>query len=136
TNTILLTNKHSDNQIGSLENDIRENRIYSATSLCHWDIEKKFLLPEDLYPKVDEQSNPDLINVFQKTCLLYTTMFVFDYLSIKENTLSYKLNAYKTFVEEIITKKIKDINIEGNSVDLFYKIYQWIYMGGNTNDTI
>jgi hypothetical protein len=38
-------------------------------------------------------------------------MFVFDYLSVKDNTLSYKLNGYKTFGEEIITEKIKDINI-------------------------
>lgn len=136
TNTILFTNKNADNQIDSIEDDIRENRIYNATSICHWDIEKKFLLPEDLYPKVNEQANQELINIFQKTCLLYTTMFVFDYLSVKDNTLSYKLNGYKTFGEEIITEKIKDINIEFESVDLFYKIYQWIYMGGNTNDKI
>lgn len=136
TSTILFTNKNSDKQIDSLENEIRENRIYNATSLCHWDIEKKFLLPEDFYPIINEQENQDLVDIFQKTCLLYSTMFVFDYLSIKDNTLSYKLNGYKTFGEEIITEKIEDINVEFKSVDLFYKIYQWIYLGGNTNDKI
>lgn len=136
TETILLTNKQLDSELEIIKNDVRKNKVYSATSLCHWDIEKKFLLPEDLYPKVNEHTNQNLITVFQKTSLLYTTMFIFDYLSIKENSLSYKLNGYKTFGEEIATKKIADINIDFNSVDLFYKIYQWIYTGGNTNDKI
>lgn len=136
TETILLTNKQLESKLEIIKNDVRKNKIYSATSLCHWDIEKKFLLPEDLYPKVNEHTNQNLVTVFQKTCLLHTTMFIFDYLSIKENSFSYKLNGYKTFGEEIATKKIADINIDFNSVDLFYKIYQWIYTGGNTNDKI
>ena len=136
TKTILLINKNSNTQIDVLESDIRENRVYNATSLCHWDIEKKFLLPEDLYPLVNDQATPELIKVFQKACLLYTTMFVFDYLGIKEAGFSYKLNGYKTFGEEISTKRLEDVNIDLNSSDLFYKVYQWIYTGGNTNDKI
>lgn len=136
TETILFTNKQLDSELELIKYDVRKNKVYSATSLCHWDIEKKLLLPEDLYPKVKEHTDQNLITVFQKTSLLFTTMFIFDYLSIKEKSYSYKLNGYKTFGEEIATKRIADINIDFNSVDLFYKIYQWIYSGGNTNDKI
>lgn len=136
TETILLTNELSGEKVDEIEIEIRQNRVDTATSLCHWDIEKKSLIPEDLYPLINEEGNPELIKIFKKTCLLYTTMFVFDYLGIKEMGLSYKLNGYRTFGEEIATKKIEDINVDFNSVDLFYKIYQWIYKGGNTNDKI
>lgn len=136
TQTILIKNKNFDSEIDKIESQFRDSRTHSATTFCHWDIEKKSLLPEDLYPIVKEQTNQELLQVFQKTCLLYTTMFIFDYLGIKEKGFSYKLNGYKTFGEEIITQKIDDINIDFSSIDLLYKIYQWIYTGGNTNDKI
>lgn len=136
TETILLINKNSGTKTETVENEIRKKRVDTAISLCHWDIEKKSLMPEDLYPLVNDEAHPELIEVFQKSCLLYTTMFIFDYIGIKEMRFSYKLNGYKTFGEEIIARKIEDIRIDFNSVTLFYKIYQWIYKGGNTNDKI
>lgn len=136
TKTISLINKNTKAECEILDNQIRERIILRATSLCLWDAEKKHLLPEDLYPIVKDQTNNDLIIIFQKACLLYVIMFVFDYLKIKEKSFLYKLNGYKTFGEEIITEKITDISIDFNSVDLFYLIYQWIYSGGNATDKI
>lgn len=137
TETIQLVNKKSDSKANENDWEKRKRMIDVATSLCHWDIEVKrnSLIPEDLYP-INEQINPEIVEIFQKVSLLYTVMFIFDYLSIKEKTLSYKLNGYKTFGEEIITEKIENIKIDYKSAVLFYKIYQWIYRGGNTNDKI
>jgi hypothetical protein len=131
TKTISLRNFND-----KIEKSFRKIRIHNATTLCHWDIGEKLLLPDDFYPINTEQGNQELTKVFQKVCLLYTTMFIFDYLSVKENDFLYKLNGYKTFGEQIATKKIESINIDTKSFDLFYKIYKWIYSGGNTNDKI
>ncbi len=133
TRTITLTNSHSN---GKIEKAFRENRTHNAITLCHWDIGEKLLLPDDFHPINTERGNEDLTTIFQKVCLLYTTMFIFDYFNVKENNFMYKLNGYKTFGQQISTIKIENINIDIKSLDLFYKIYQWIYSGGNTNDKI
>ncbi|MDR0630926.1 MAG: hypothetical protein LBF70_02745, partial [Holosporales bacterium] len=81
TKTIALTNSHSN---GKIEKSFRESRTHNATTLCHWDIGEKLLLPDDFYPINTKQGNQELTKVFQKVCLLYTAMFIFDYLSVKE----------------------------------------------------
>lgn len=136
TKTIKLTSKNVNKEVEEIEIKLREEKIYNATTLCHWDIEKKLLLPEDLYPTVIENANDEIVKIFKKTCTLYTLMFIFDYSSLKEDKFLYKLNGYKTFGEEISISKNSDISIDIDSVDLFYKIYQWIYVGGNINDKI
>lgn len=133
TQTISFSTMNLPNIINK---SFREDRAYAATTLCHWDTEKKWLLPEDFYPIANEHENQALIEVFQKVCLLYTTMFIFDYSGMREGIFLYKLNGYKTFGQEIITKKIENITIDLSSMELFYKIYRWIYTGGNTTDKI
>ena len=41
TETILFTNKQLDSELELIKYDVRKNKVYSATSLCHWDIEKR-----------------------------------------------------------------------------------------------
>lgn len=137
TKTIIFSSKHLEAfEANILDKRFREDRINNATTLCHWDLEKKYLLPEDLFPINSNNANEKLLQIFRKCGLLYTAMFIFDYSSLKESYLLYKLNGYKTFGEEITTTKIEDIVIEHNSFDFLYKIYHWIYSGGNTNDKI
>lgn len=138
TKTIKILNKergkNDEDELIELKN--RTDKVFTAMNLCHWDIEKKALLPDDLYPIVTENINENLVKVFQKACILYTLMFIFDYSSLKEDKFLYKLNGYKTFGEEIKTSSLENINIDIASVDLYFKIYEWIYIGGNTNDKI
>ena len=137
TKTIKLISQNANRNVETIESKFREEKVYNVTTFCHWDTEKKlFLLPDDLYPVVTDNADEEIIKVFQKTCILYTLMFIFDYSSLKESKFLYKLNGYKTFGEEITISKIADISVDADSVDLFYKIYQWIYVGGNINDKI
>lgn len=136
TQTISIYNRKSGVSIFEIENKYRDNTIRNATTLCHWDISNKSILPDDLLLIINDNANTELIKVFQKVGLLYTTMFIFDYINLNNNIFLYKLNGYKTFGQEINTAKIEDINIDYNSADLFHRIYKWIYNGGNTNDKI
>ena len=120
----------------SISSKNRQNKVYGATNLCHWDCDNKNLLPEDIYPIVSDKSSIELTKIFSKCGLLYTMMFIFDYTSIKDDSFLYKLNGYKTFGEKIITLKVSDIGVDSTSFNLVYKIYQWIYSGGNTNDKL
>jgi hypothetical protein len=136
TNTLSLINKGSMLQCNGIGDVNRESRIHEARTKCHWDIENISLLPEDFFPYVSENSNDKLINLFQKVCLLFSCMYIFDYSSIKNESYSYKINGFKTFGSKIETLKIKDIKIFDKSYEFFYRIYQWIYLGGNTNDKV
>jgi len=136
TNTVSLINKGSMLQCNGIGDINRESRIHEARTKCHWDIENISLLPEDFFPYISENSDDKLVNLFQKVCLLFSCMYIFDYSSVKNDSLSYKINGFKTFGNKIETFKIKDINVFHKSYESFYRIYQWIYLGGNTNDKI
>lgn len=134
TNSIILCN-----DIVNLKEykpiEYREERQLVAKSLCHWEFRNdNLLLPEDLYPV--SSNNTEFGSLLQKTSLLYTSMFFFDYVNIKDNNLLYKLNGYRTFNEDISISSIKDIEISYSSYALMYEIYQWAYRGGNTSDKI
>jgi len=137
TNTIQFIGKDGKSTIKEFEKEIRSKRIDTASSLCLWDIsEKKILLPDDFYPIQSTSTFDELKKTFLKVALLYTNLFVFDYLSIKEKQFIYKLNGYKTFGNKILTSQVSNIDIDINSTSIFYQIYEWIYSGGNTTDKI
>lgn len=136
TKTISFTNKDDDSQVEIINNTKREKRVNDSKSICHWDIKEKSLLPEDLHPQIKENVDKRLVQLFQKACLLYTTMFLFDYINVKNETFSYKLNGYKTFSNIIDTGKIKTILVAHETTELLYQIYQWCYIGGSSTDKI
>lgn len=136
TKTISFVSKDKIFEKDSVEDELRSELIHRATSLCHWDIENSTILPEDLFPTISNSSNNALPEIFKKVCLLYTSMFIFDYVSIKEKSFSYKLNGFKTFGEQINTVKIDDVELDTSSFDLLFNIYKWIYNGGNTPDKL
>jgi hypothetical protein len=136
TTTFSIINKSSAPVTIIIGEDIREKRINDARTLCHWDLDRINLLPEDLYSVIQEGTNIQVINLFQKVCLLYTCMFIFDYSHIKSETFTYKLNGYKTIGQNFNTSITKDIIIDNKSFETFFKIYHWIYNGGNTIDKI
>jgi len=75
-------------------------------------------------------------SAYSSFCLLLTNfasilsvIYLFDITSIKDNTLDYKINGYKTI------KGKTDISI-GNLSREYFSIYQWVFGGGNLNDKI
>ncbi|MBI0400595.1 hypothetical protein [Cyclobacterium marinum] len=136
TQSILLSNQVESTNKEAISHTLREERKKMAIALCHWEIEFNFLLPEDLYPIIEDNIEQKLIEIFKKVSLLYTSMFFFDYLNLKNDYLIYKLNGYRTFNEQINTSMINQIDISYSSNKLMYEIYQWAYKGGNTNDKV
>jgi hypothetical protein len=136
TQSIIFSNNTEYNTNESLSQSLREERKKMATSLCHWELDFNLLLPEDLYPLIEDKMEKRLVEIFKKASLLYSSMFFFDYLNLKNDSLTYKLNGYRTFNEKIDVSNIKQIDISHSSYALMYEIYQWSYKGGNTSDKV
>lgn len=136
TQTIIFSNKVEDNSDKIISQSLRVERKKMATSLCHWELDFNLLLPEDLYPLIEDRIEERLIEIFKKASLLYSSMFFFDYLNLKNDYLTYKLNGYRTFNEKINVTSLNQINISYSSYKLMYEIYQWAYKGGNSSDKV
>lgn len=136
TQTIIFSNKVENNYDEVISQELRTERKKMAASLCHWELDFNFLLPEDLYPLIEDKFVEQLIEIFKKSSLLYSSMFFFDYLNLKNNFLTYKLNGYRTFNEKINVTSLNQITISHSSYKLMYEIYQWAYKGGNTSDKV
>lgn len=130
TDTIAFVPKNNINV--QLESDIDRNAcIERAKYLSYWEIGNCCLLPEDLFC---EQNDTKLQNLFRKAFLIYTLCFVCDYSKLNKDRYEYKLNGYKTIIGNITADKLKSIEIDTSSCEILYKIYQWMYRGGNNQD--
>ncbi len=136
TQSIIFSNKVENIDDKAIPQNLREERKKIALSLCHWEFDFNFLLPEDLFPLIEDKIDLKLIEIFMKASLLYSSMFFFDYLSLKNDFLAYKLNGYRTFNEKINVSGFNQINLSHSSYKLMYEIYQWAYKGGNTSDKV
>jgi len=72
--------------------------------------------------------------IFQKICQLFIFIFLFDYSNIKDQIFEYKLNGFKTLGNTIKIATVGGIDVDPSSCYAIYKIYQWLYLGGNSND--
>lgn len=136
TQSIFISNKVGDTNNEIISRSLRVERKKMATSLCHWELQLDSLLPEDLFPIVENKIEQSLIEIFKKASILYTSMFFFDYINLKSDYLIYKLNGYRTFNEKVNVSRINQIDISSTSYKLMYEIYQWTYKGGNTSDKV
>ena len=136
TQSIIFSNNLADNSTEAISRSLRVERKNIVTSLCHWELDFNFLLPEDLYPLIEDKIEKRIITIFKKASLLYSSMFFFDYLNLKNDFITYKLNGYRTFNERINVSSFNQIDISHSSYKLMYEIYQWSYKGGNTSDKV
>ena len=135
TNSIAFVGKNSLYNLAGIGSVDRVKRINEARSLCYCEIKKYNFLPEDLFNSELDENNP-LQLVFATACILYMYSFIFDYSSIKEDIYEYKLNAFKSLKGQLNVVTLPIINVDIKSRDSIYKVYQWLYLGGNNNDKI
>lgn len=130
TDTVEFVSINSSAEVENIS--FRAERINKIKNLCHCSIVTKYpFIPEDFNPKT-ESENTLLNDLFKKTTLLYSSMFLFDIFEVDiQNNIRYKLNGYKT-----INHQINHSDIDISSFDEYYKIYQWTYDGGNIVDKI
>ena len=135
TNTIAFVGKDGKYEISDMENINRESIIKEAKKLCHHEIEKYKILPEDLFYS-QYNGNDSLQSAFTKACMIYAFSFVFDYSALKNDNYEYKLNGFRTLSGHIEAKQLSKINVDISSCGLIYEIYKWLYLGGSKNDKI
>lgn len=101
-------------------------------SVCQFSgIDDCIALPSDFKTAVTGGLPKPLTDKFEKCCLVLLLSVFFDYMSIKGNTLTGKLNGYKTFN---VNFDITQLNT--SSLETYYKIYTWLLTGGNLQDKI
>ena len=135
TSTIAFINNKSSYKIDGIGDINRENRIKEARILCYNETEKYKILPEDLFPVSYDKTNK-LQTDFIKACMIYTSSMIVDYSSIKENIYTYKLNGFKTLNGQIDINCLPNIQVDTESCNTVFEIYQWLYLGGKDNDKI
>ncbi|MDO5343172.1 MAG: hypothetical protein Q4F69_12095 [Bacteroidia bacterium] len=130
TDTIAFVTKNNVNF--QLKSDIDRNAyIERAKYLSYWEMTSFCLLPEDLYCA---QNGTKLQKLFRKANLIYTLCFVCDYSKLNKDRYEYKLNGYKTLIGNITADILKNVDVDTSSCEILYKIYQWMYRGGNNQD--
>ena len=129
--TIKFVHLGYNNQENQPDNSYRSDKINKITNLCHCDLSSKYsFIPEDFAPVI-KSGNEILLSIFQKLTLFYSLIFLFDIIEIGKSYVKYKLNGYRTIAQ---STNITDIDI--NSHESYYKIYSWVYDGGNIVDKI
>lgn len=129
TDSISVVSKDvNSNIIGVNE---RTKRIHLREGLIHWGAYKLQLLPEDIYPSTC--TNP-LYNIFKQASVCLLIMYLFDYITITNNTLDVKLNGFKALNYTINTNKLSEINVDPTTIDQFFQVYCWGMSGGYVAD--
>lgn len=72
--------------------------------------------------------NQKSIAFFDQIKYLLSIMYISDSCKLSNETLHFELKGYRTIKKEIELKEFSKNN------DTFFKIYQWMYQGGNTSD--
>lgn len=108
----------------------RERCINKAKFLCSSTCIVDNMLPDDLTPIVREDDV--LTKLFYKLSTLYTLSFLLDHSHVENDTLSYKLNGFKSISGHLAFSQ----NIDYETTAMVARIYEWGYQGGDIDDKI
>ncbi|MBU3159504.1 hypothetical protein KPL37_07010 [Clostridium frigoris] len=101
---------------------IRQNTNFSKVNIIT-------LVPEDFDLKTSNGNNA-LNNIFNKLKIILSYVYISDYADLDESSLIIKMNGYRSIEKTI---NLNTYEYKTNHVEL-YKIYIWIYSGGNSCD--
>ncbi len=113
---------------------LNENLTEQAKCLCYNDLIKEHLKPTDFEVQgIDNEEYP-LMSILQKAAMLYSLCFLFDYVTLADDVLHYKLNGYKTLTGDIDVGTVGETKIDKKSWKKYLDIFKWQYNGGNLTD--
>lgn len=113
---------------------LNENVIEQGKFLCCNDLICDHLIPADFELHGTDNVEAPLMPLFEKTVILYSLCFLFDYVKITQEDLYYKLNGYKTLAGTINVEHLCNTDIDINAWTNYLEIFKWQYNGGNTTD--
>lgn len=110
----------------------RTERFNSIRNICHFEsaAECQFI-PEDFKFIVDDNCSELLKNIFERLCGIVSIISLFDITRLVDEGVEFKLNGYKS-----ISGVLSGDKLHKASISEYYKIYNWVYGGGNLSDKI
>ena len=129
TGSISVVSKDVNSDFIGVNNRVK--RLHLSEGLIHWGAYKLQLLPEDIYPS--NCTNP-LYNIFKQASACLLIMYLFDYITLTNNTLDVKLNGFKALNYTINTNKLSEIDVDQKTIDQFFQVYCWGMSGGYVAD--
>lgn len=113
---------------------LNENVTEQAKYICCNDLIEEHLKPTDFEVQGSDNKDNPLLPILQKTVMLYSLCFLFDYVTLVEDKLHYKLNGYKTLTGDIKVGTLSEANVDKESWKQYLEIFKWQYNGGNLTD--
>lgn len=114
---------------------IRDEQRDKTRKLVYSEFLLDNLLPPDL--EVDDfNTNDPIARLFVKAYFFYSAASIFDFSSISEDKLKFKINGFKTREFFVSNKKIEDLSFDLTTAKSLCDIYNWAYVEGNTYDKI
>lgn len=113
---------------------LNENVTEQAKYICCNDLIEEHLKPTDFEVQGSDNNDNPLLPILQKTVMLYSLCFLFDYVTLVEDKLHYKLNGYKTLTGDIKVGTLSEANVDKESWKQYLEIFKWQYNGGNLTD--
>lgn len=109
----------------------REELLRKISSNCSLSISNRIvLLPNDFHiPQIPEKQ-ASLQTLFNRLSSCLLTGCIFDSILVSANTITHRLNGYKSFTGTIT------LSAPFTSINEYYSIYEWIYAGGGLADKI
>jgi hypothetical protein len=95
-----------------------------SREVCYFSSQAKYPYSPRFFSPIEKGGIPDAIfNKLRKLSFIFSITNIFDVTSIEGNSLSYKLNGYKSLEGTIDI----DSEIDANSINTYFDIYDWIY---------
>ena len=108
--------------------------VTQGKSLCCNDLIFENLLPTDFELSGTDHNDNELLPLFKNAALLYSLCFLFDFISIRDNELEFKLNGYKTITGHISVDSVENSKVDTDSWAKYLEIFKWQYNSGNLTD--
>lgn len=107
-----------------LNNKMIDNCHFAHSAKCR-------LIPDDFY-LLEQSENKTLNELFKRFTLIQSIVYLFDITAReKDRVLYYKVIGYRQ-----ISGTLKLEEFEPNVADEYFRIYNWVYGGGNLSDKI
>lgn len=113
---------------------LNENVTERGKYLCCNDLINGIVTPTDFDLRGNDDTEHPVLPLLEKTAILYSLCFLFDYVTLSESQLHYKLNGYKTLTGDIDVESVYGAQIDTDSWEKYLDIFRWLYNGGNLTD--
>jgi hypothetical protein len=130
THTLIFWTKDCPRRRVFARGEVRSKR----NDICHFEAEDYPVVPED-FQLVERSPTAELNAVFDSLCVVSSIVFLADVSQFKlaegHQVLSFKLNGYRS-----VTGSVPRKDVDPRMAAECFKIYEWVYSGGNVSDKI